>query len=218
MKQFSYVPKKDRIVDNNKISKYASTMMKSEFNKFGNTKLINDYKKLLDDGCVYIPNYYCSKNDLTIFNHLKDEIKTQDPINWSKHMKYENPTFSETFNEIVDKLGKDFKITVSQTRLNYYRDHNDWKPFHHDSHAYGTKEENYTLGVSFGGMRVMEFIQDDIDDIDEINKTKDKFSFPQHNGDIFGFTKEVNKKFMHGIPKGENGCGERFSIIIWGKI
>jgi hypothetical protein len=214
MKQFTYIPKKDRSNDNNKISKYASNMLKSEFNKFGNAKLIDDYKKLLENGCVYIPNYYCNKNNLSIFSQLKDEIKSQDPINWSKHMKYENPTFSKTFNEIVDKLSIDFKIDISQTRLNYYRDHNDWKPFHHDSHAYGNKEENYTLGVSFGGTRVMEFIQDDIE---ETNKLKEKFSFPQHNGDIFGFNKEVNQKFMHGIPKGENGCGERFSIIVWGK-
>jgi hypothetical protein len=210
---FKYIPKSDRLTSQNKISKYANSLMKSEFNQYANNKLGSDYKKLLDDGCLYIPNYYCDKNDFTIFEKLKEEIKTQDPINWSKHMKYENPNFSSTFNQIVDKLSKDFKINVSQTRLNYYRDHNDWKPFHHDSHAYGNKEENYTLGVSFGNPRVMEFIQDDIE---EQNNLKEKFSFPQNNGDIFGFTKLVNQKFMHGIPRGEQGCGERFSIIIWG--
>ena len=129
-------------------------------------------------------------------------------------MKYENPTFSDTFNNIVDKLAKEFKIEVSQTRLNYYRNQNDWKPFHHDSHAYGDKKENYTLGVSFGSSRVMEFIQDDIDDKE--NKNREKFSFPQNNGDIFGFNREVNQKFMHGIPKTNTEAGERFSIILWG--
>jgi hypothetical protein len=212
---FKYIPKNERSNNQSNNAKiYASNMLKSDFNKFGNNKLNNDYQKLLNNGCLYIPNYYCQQNDFTIFNKIKEEIKSQDPINWSKHMKYENPTFSNTFNEIVQKLSKDFNINVKQTRLNYYRNGLDWKPFHHDSHAYGDKEENYTLGVSFGSSRIMEFIQDDID-LD--TNIKEKFRFPQNNGDIFGFTKEVNQKFKHGIPKEPNINEDRFSVIIWGK-
>jgi hypothetical protein len=210
---FQYIPKNNRNTNPNQITKFSSNLLKSDFNKFGNSKLFQDYQQLLNNNCLYLPNYYCNKNDLTIFNSLKEEIQSQDPINWSKHMKYENPTFSKTFNQIVEKLSNDFNIDVTQSRLNYYRDGNDWKPFHHDSHAYGDKYENYTLGVSFGSNRIMEFIQDDIEqDI----KLKERFKFPQHNGDVFGFNKEVNQKFMHSIVKDPNQKQDRFSIIIWG--
>jgi hypothetical protein len=36
---------------------------------------------------------------------------------------------------------------VWRARLNFYRDGKDWKPFHHDSHAYGGngKKEDFTM-------------------------------------------------------------------------
>jgi hypothetical protein len=36
---------------------------------------------------------------------------------------------------------------VWRPRLNFYRDGKDWKPFHHDSHAYGGngKKEDFTM-------------------------------------------------------------------------
>ncbi len=101
-----------------------------------------------------------------------------------------------------------FGVKVIQTRLNYYKDGSDWKPFHHDSHAYGDKEENFTMGASFGASRELVFVHD---------ATKNKFSFPQNNGDVFAFNREVNQKFMHGVPKTNHEIGERFSIIAWGK-
>lgn len=97
-------------------------------------------------------------------------------IDWSRHLKHENPDFSPTFNGIVNRLGDYFDVgararaalcscccagvdceerprthtslltaapnygcatDVYATRLNFYRDGTDWKPWHHDSHAYG---------------------------------------------------------------------------------
>ena len=29
----------------------------------------------------------------------------------------------------------------------------------------------------------------------------DRFSFPQHNGDVFAFTDSVNRQFVHGVPR-----------------
>ena len=39
-----------------------------------------------------------------------------------------------------------FDVEVYASRLNFYRDGTDWKPFHHDSHAYGgkAKREDFT--------------------------------------------------------------------------
>lgn len=211
MRKFQYIPKDKRNINSqneNKAASYASKMLKSEFNRFGNTLLVNDYQKLLNDGCFYLPNFFCPNNDRSIVNNLKKEIEEQTPITWSKHLKYENPEFSETFNKIVYDMAKHFNIKVIQTRLNYYHNNSDFKPFHHDSHAYGNKEENFTMGASFGDSRELVFFHEE---------TNNKFSFPQNNGDVFAFNKEVNQKFMHGVPKKISKCGERFSIIAWGK-
>jgi len=72
-------------------------------------------------------------------------------------------------------------------------DGTDWKPFHHDSHAYGAggKKEDFTVGASFGGERSLAFQ----------HPSGHEFTIPQRNGDIFAFTSKVNKCFKHGVPK-----------------
>lgn len=209
MKRFQYIPKEKRKCEiTNKAEIFTSTIMRSEFDKYCNISLIDDYQKLLNDGCIYLPNFFCKKDDMQTVIKLKEEIASQAPISWSKHLKYENPEFSQTFNEIVNGMAKYFSVKVLHTRLNYYHDGNDWKPFHHDSHAYGNKEENFTMGASFGCSRELVFLHEE---------SGNKFSFPQNNGDVFAFNKIVNQKFMHSIPKIQSHVGERFSIIAWGK-
>lgn len=51
--------------------------------------------------------------------------------------RHENPDFSPTFREIVNAMSEYFDVEVYATRLNFYADGSAWKPFHHDSHAYG---------------------------------------------------------------------------------
>lgn len=222
MRKFQYVPKEERNTKNeNKALMYSNQMMKSNFNQYGCVNLIDDYQKILNDGCIYLPNYFCQTDNLDIFNKLKLEVGNQQAINWSKHMKYENPEFSETFNNIVMLMAKKFNVKVVQTRLNYYHNGLDYKPFHHDSNAYGNKIENFTMGASFGDSRELVFLHDE---------TQNKFTFPQNNGDIFAFNKEINKKFMHGVPNKQSktsstststqskSTSERFSIIAWGTL
>ena len=36
---------------------------------------------------------------------------------------------------VLDKLADYFKMDIKATRFNWYRDSNDWKPFHHDAAA-----------------------------------------------------------------------------------
>ena len=76
-------------------------------------------------------------------------------VNWSKHLKHEDPDFSPTFQRIIATLAHFFDVEVYATRLNFYRNGADWKPFHHDSHAYGGKDlrEDFTMGASFGASR-----------------------------------------------------------------
>ena len=65
-----------------------------------------------------------------------------------------------------------------------------------------------TIGVSFGAQRVLSF---------KHVETEQIFNIPQSNGDCFAFNSIVNKKFMHGILKGNKMSEERFSLIAWGK-
>ena len=53
-----------------------------------------------------------------------------------------------------------FDMDVKATRLNWYRDSSEWKPFHHDAAAMKEKfarTQNFTLGVSFGAERDAAF-------------------------------------------------------------
>jgi len=130
-------------------------------------------------------------------------------VNWSKHLKHENPDFSPTFNQIITKMANYFDVEVYASRLNFYCDGSDWKPFHHDSHAYvgsGIRED-FTMGASFGASRQLVFLHP---------SSGQTFAFPQNNGDVFAFTAEANKRFQHGIPKVNQIVGPRFSIIAWG--
>lgn len=202
---------KNIINDNNLIEKYAKVLLKSEFNRY--LGIDNDYKKILNNGCYYLQNFICEMDDFTYFNKIKNELKDNNIISWSKHQKYENPKFSKTFNEIINIICKYFNVVPVETRLNYYRNGMDWKPYHHDSHAYNNVlKENFTIGVSLGSSRELSFLHD---------KTGDKFNFPQNNGDVFAFNKEVNRAFMHGVPKkkyqGYSCINDRISIIAWCK-
>lgn len=131
-------------------------------------------------------------------------------MNWSKHLKHENPEFSETFHKVVKAMADYFDVEVYATRMNFYRDGTDWKPFHHDSHAYGgrAQREDFTMGASFGGSRELIFLHE---------PSGNTFTFPQNNGDVFAFTSDVNKRFKHGVPKAKSNNDPRFSIIAWGR-
>lgn len=79
------------------------------------------------------------------------------------------------------------------TRLNWYRDSKEWKPFHHDAAALKpdkAKTQNLTVAVSFGAERDAAF---------EHATTKTVISMPQPNGTIYVFAKDVNIIWRHGI-------------------
>ena len=196
----------------NNILKYANNLIKSDYMSC-NPDIYSDFQNILNGECIYLPNFFCEKTNYDILLKLVDELKNNNSgmISWSKHMKYENPDFSVTFNQIIQKISEYFDTEIYYTRMNFYKDGSDWKPFHHDSHAYGGKSlrEDFTIGCSFGASRNLAILHE---------KTEQEFTFPQNNGDVFCFTSNVNKKFMHGVPKSKNvDIGPRISIIVWGR-
>jgi len=193
----------------NRAKHYAKNLFRSQIDMC-NGSLIEDYKKVLDGGCYYLPNFFEKTDEREIFNKLKYELannKECNMVSWSKHFKFENPDFLSTFNDIVKKMAEHFNVEVCQTRLNYYPNRHSYKPMHHDRHKYGDKREDFTMGASFGGTRALEF---------KHVKSGNQFKFTQNNGDVFSFDTEINQKFMHGVPKTFKKTGSRFSIIAWG--
>jgi hypothetical protein len=198
------------VIPSNMIHKYISQLVKSEIDLTNGN--LNNSIELLLKGAFYYPHLICNEKDTTFFNNIVKELEEADEfkiVEWSKHCKIDNPRFSKTFNEIIEKISKIFNVTVCETRLNYYKDKNDWKPLHHDSHAYGNGiREDFTIGISLGEPRELIFMHE---------SSGNKFKFPQRNGDIFAFDKYVNKDFLHGITKSLRTVGPRISLVAWCK-
>jgi hypothetical protein len=122
---------------------------------------------------VMANDIFGASDDLTIYNKLLEEIEHSGVDNqrlWQlwhgdshviadDHLgqwKEKCPTFSW----VVEKMAAYFDMDVKATRLNWYRDSSEWKPFHHDAAAMKEKfarTQNFTLGVSFGAERDAAF-------------------------------------------------------------
>eukprot|EP00300_Choanocystis_sp_HF-7_P008156 c15752_g1_i4.p1 GENE.c15752_g1_i4~~c15752_g1_i4.p1 ORF type:complete len:233 (+),score=42.43 c15752_g1_i4:27-701(+) len=194
----------------NQIAAFTSKAFKSEV-LMTSSSLQADLDKALKGHCIYLPSFFCGPKDFDLLQQLTQDIAAQEGegmVNWSQHLKHENPTFSPTFQRIIARLEEYFDVEVLATRLNFYRNGLDWKPFHHDSHAYSNgKREDFTMGASFGASRELVFLHEE---------TGAQFGFPQNNGDVFAFTSTANRMFKHGVPKASNtAIGPRFSIIAW---
>jgi len=204
----------------NSILEYTRHVFKEETARVDG-QLITDFQAVMQGHCVYLRKFMCAKNDFSILQTLMEDLKRKAAedkehggmINWSRHFKYENPDFSPTFQAVLKRLEDYFDVEIHATRLNFYPDASSWKPFHHDSHAYGEKgvREDFTMGASFGCSRELVFLHP---------SSGAMFSFPQENGDVFAFDSEVNRKFQHGVPRLRDPKiieGPRFSIIAWGR-
>ena len=134
-----------------------------------------------------------------------------------------------TFESIIERIQKYFKMDIKATRFNWYKDTSQWKrkyiitylnlifvmyvAFHHDA-AYVNPlkalEQNFTVAVSFGATRDAAF---------EHATTKTVISLPQPDGCVYAFANHTNGIWRHGIlqdtPVRDEG---RISIIAWGWI
>lgn len=139
--------------------------------------------------------------------HEDSHLIADDNLNWKDK--------APTFMYVIDKLKKYFNIDIKATRLNWYTDSDDFKPFHFDSAAvkpHIAKIQNITIGVSFGLTRDLSF---------QHAKTKLTISIPQENGMAYSFSRDVNINFRHGVApvKKEDYKEEgRISIIGWGYV
>ena len=161
--------------------------------------------------------------DKQIYSKLLSEISNEvyKPWHGDSHLIADDSYIedwkgnSPTFDYIIKQLCSYFCMTPGATRLNYYTDSKDWKPYHHDAAALKPNKantQNITVGVSFGETREISF-----QSTHENKSERLTFNFPLKNFTIYAFGNKVNLDFRHGIPqlKEENKNG-RISIIIWG--
>ena len=201
-------------VINNAVT-YALDIVRSESARVDG-QLTDDFGCFLTGNCFYLPGFSCDGEDQSIYRQMKSEIAASANAGeglaaWSKHQVVEQPEVrSGTFNQVVAMLSEYFDVDVHAVRLNYYSNGSQWKPFHHDSHAYGSKalKEDFTMGVSFGATRCLSWLHP---------PSNRSFSIPQRNGDCFAFTSEVNSRFMHGVPRRDECLEDRMSVIVWGR-
>jgi len=158
----------------NRAGQYAKQMVKSQVT-MTDGNLWNDYKLLSDGHAIYLPHFFASPRDFEILKALSADMQKNGDtgmVNWSKHLKHENPNYSASFKQVVNKMAAYFDVDVYATRMNFYPDGQSWKPFHHDSHAYGghDEREDFTMGASFGATRELVFKHEASGQV---------FSFPQ---------------------------------------
>ena len=176
---------------------------------------------------VIVSDLFGDENDMTIYNSLLQELEESgvpDHQLWQSwhgdsHViaddKRKWKDYSTTFQMVMDRIKHYFNMDIKATRLNWYRDTSEWKPFHHDAAAMKpamAKTQNFTVGISFGVERDAAF---------EHAQTKTVVSMPQPNGTVYTFGKDVNVIWRHGIlqvpPERQTQEG-RISIIAWGWI
>mmetsp|Transcript_3779 Transcript_3779/g.5866 ORF Transcript_3779/g.5866 Transcript_3779/m.5866 type:complete len:428 (+) Transcript_3779:83-1366(+) len=188
-----------------------------------NTEQYNGVLK--HDDVVIVPEFFCKHDDWSIYYKLVEEMrhvqstgeKKSEWISWHEgaHLITQNPNGSSTYHTIQQRISQYFNISMNSvgTRFNWYRDSSDWKPFHHDSAAYNpmrAKNQNITVGVSFGATRELAFLN---------AKDGTRIYFPQTNGMMFSFGRDVNILWKHGVnalPENEKDGKGRVSIILWG--
>ena len=212
----------------NEVGMYAADMLRSERARV-EPGVVEGFTKAIEGGAVYVSGFVGRIEAEEAMNNIIKELmenvaestgkdintmkglEDTNLVSWSKHLKHEDPTFSVTFNSLVKMMSKHFDCDAFATRLNVYRDGTDWKPFHHDSHAFhkaSNNKEDFTMGFSLGATRDLEFMHDE---------SGMKFGFPQRSGDVFAFSDTVNAAFQHGVPKITTTSGLRISIIAWGR-
>jgi len=181
---------------------------------------------------VVVPEILCAENDLSLYHSVLEEIKEGDAdsiasallIPWhgdthiianDRHNAGRWKSESPYFQKIIKCMERYFQMDIQATRVNWYRDSSDWKPFHHDAAAIKSefaKTQNCTVAASLGLERPVTF---------QHAKTGTTVSVPMSNGSLYAFGSNVNVEWKHGVPKLplEQQIAEgRISVIAWGWV
>jgi hypothetical protein len=85
---------------------YAIKIMHSQVAQTSGSLQV-DYKLLSSGHAIYLSHCLCAADDFSLLRRLTADLETNNGasmIQWSRHLKHENPSFSPTFQEIVDRM------------------------------------------------------------------------------------------------------------------
>ena len=170
--------------------------------------IVRDRVQNQSGNAVYIEGFHCEEDDFQTLEQLAEDLdntsrylgstskrKEEEEedvdggfeggvVNWSKHLKQENPEFSETFRTVVNEWRR-ISTWMSTPRPNPTETVGlETVPSRFACSANGRKED-FTMGASFGAQRALSFLHE---------PSASSFEFPQKNGDVFAFSSEVNAR------------------------
>ena len=144
------------------------------------------------DNSIYILENYVEDE------RLLKEILLKNRIQWHTHTIVENPESITLFNELINKISREFNVIPTKTRINYF-EKNTIKEYHKDFY-----KQDFTIVLNFHYGHVL-FKHDTSDNVM-------KFSIEPNT--LYIFDKYVNECWKHRVEVGET---DRISIVIWGK-
>lgn len=152
--------------------------------------------------------YYPKAFNLPIVNNLIENIPWIE-MEWSRGKKLPRLVCKLSVEELLHYVPEVVSIiynvntnigSIISCWLNYYRDGNDYTPYHQDS--YGCK----VLNISFGGVRKFAYKS-----IHGGSST----SYDMENGDCILFDQEFNALHTHTVTKTKKQCQPRVSLVLF---
>ena len=171
--------------------------------------------KLPKGQLCFVPNVLSE----TLMNDIQTEIDRRpdsDWTRWHKKSHWAAPDFENWKDELTvwtalkSKIEAVFQVTLDAVRLNRFDDGEDHKPLHHDASAILSglaQRQDCSIVLSIGHSRTLRFFR---------SSTRTTLDFEIPHGMIYAFDADLNRRWMHGIPKEDRG-GRRYSIAFWGK-
>lgn len=171
----------------------------------------------LQSGTKHVSFVLCDTLDMSLFELLRAELLR---IQQDKRLPIKNGIWSSVGHRlpahdfVLRKLTHYFDAEGLSWASNLYEAASNGCGFHHDGSKYGGDSHNpnlksdITMIASFGATRDLTLRHVD---------TGREFSFPQRNGDIFAFYKEVDNDYMHGVHPESNPGQPRISVVIIGR-
>ena len=161
---------------------------------------------------ILIVDYFCETAS-ALFDDLRSNV------NWDNRMhSRKTASFGEAYNysgisypktempatllPLCEKINKELHFSPNNCLLNYYLDGNSSMGFHSDS-SEELKEGTGVAIISLGSERLITF--------KNIEDRSIKYNYALKSGDLLYMTKEIQKHWLHAIPKLSN-AGARISL------
>lgn len=151
--------------------------------------------------------YYPKIYDLPIINELINNIPWRE-VYWKTNSKLPRLVASLPVEELLEYVPELISIVenvsiigkILSCWLNYYRDGNDYTPYHKDSY------QCTVLNISFGGVRKFSY---------KPSNGGNAQSYDMSNGDCIMFDQEFNDHYVHTLTKTKKQCQPRVSLVLF---